>query len=75
MEQRQRPIIESRREQMFPTLSDGDIDRLRRFGDMRRYPVGSFAAKAGEVAPGLQVILRGEVRSRRTKSTCATSRS
>jgi thioredoxin reductase (NADPH) len=62
VEQRQRPIIESRRDQMFPTLSAGDIERLRRFGDVQHYTAGSYAAKAGEVAPGLQVVLRGEVR-------------
>ncbi|RPH54629.1 MAG: cyclic nucleotide-binding domain-containing protein, partial [Lysobacterales bacterium] len=46
---------------MFPTLSDADVTRLRRFGDVQTYRAGEFAAKAGDVAPGLQVILRGEV--------------
>ncbi len=57
----QPPTIESRREQMFPTLSETEVDRLRRFGEQQTYRAGSFAAKAGDVAPGLQVILSGEV--------------
>jgi thioredoxin reductase (NADPH) len=56
-----RPVTESRRSQMFPALSEADVNRLRRFGDVRSYRAGEFAAKAGEVAPGLQVILRGEI--------------
>ncbi|HTL00455.1 MAG TPA: FAD-dependent oxidoreductase [Pseudomonadales bacterium] len=60
MEQ-QRPIIEVRRAQMFPTLSGADIGRLQRFGELRTYRAGTFAAQAGDVAPGLQVILKGEV--------------
>lgn len=59
--QPERPIIDTRRDQMFPTLSDADVARLRRFGDVHMYRAGTFAAKAGDVAPGLQVILRGEV--------------
>ncbi len=59
--QPERPIIDTRRDQMFPTLSDADVARLRRFGDVHTYRAGTFAAKAGDVAPGLQVILRGEV--------------
>src|SRR5262245_53811376 len=54
--------IESRRSQMFPTLSDADVSRLRRFGEPQRYRVGDYAARAGEVAPGLQIVLSGEVR-------------
>jgi hypothetical protein len=61
MESENRSIAESRRAQMFPTLSDVDIDRLRRFGELRTYRAGTFAAQTGAVAPGLQVILRGQV--------------
>ncbi len=56
-----RPIIESRREQMFPILSDAEVGRLRRFGDVQNYRSGAHAARAGDVAPGLQVILSGEL--------------
>jgi thioredoxin reductase (NADPH) len=56
------PTIESRRHQMFPTLSATDVNRLRRFGDERSYRAGEHAARAGAIAPGLQVVLSGEVR-------------
>ena len=32
--------IDTRREQMFPKLEPREIDRLRRFGDVRRYSAG-----------------------------------
>lgn len=60
MEQ-ERSIVDSRREQMFPTLRATEVSRLRRFGEVRTYPAGTLAARSGEIAPGLQVILRGEV--------------
>jgi thioredoxin reductase (NADPH) len=59
--EQQRPIIDLRRDQMFPILSEAEVNRLRRFGQVQTYRAGSFAAKAGDVAPGLQVILSGEV--------------
>jgi thioredoxin reductase (NADPH) len=31
--------IDTRREQMFPKLEPGEIDRLRRFGQVRRLPL------------------------------------
>jgi hypothetical protein len=33
-------VIEARREQMFPILEPAEIDRLRRFGELRSYPAG-----------------------------------
>ena len=53
------PIIEARREQMFPALDAHDIARLRRFGEVRHYESGSPLMKTGEVAPGLYFILSG----------------
>jgi len=55
-------LVDTRRAQMFPTLAAAEIDRLRRFGEVRRYPKGSYIANAGEEAPGLTLILSGEVR-------------
>jgi thioredoxin reductase (NADPH) len=46
---------------MFPTLEPREIERLRRFGELRAYPTGARLVTTGEVAPGLFVILRGEV--------------
>jgi len=55
------PIIEARREQMFPVLDARDIAHLKRFGESRHYEAGASVMKAGEVAPGLVVILSGKV--------------
>ena len=55
------PIIEARREQMFPVLDQRDISRLGRFGEMRRYDIGAAVMKVGEIAPGLVFILAGKV--------------
>jgi thioredoxin reductase (NADPH) len=56
-----RPITEVRAEQMFPTLSPAEINRLHRFGEQRAYRAGDHLAKTGEVTPGMFVILAGEV--------------
>ncbi len=55
------PIIEARREQMFPVLDARDIKHLQRFGEIRHYEIGASVMKAGEVAPGLILILSGKV--------------
>ncbi len=55
-------VMDTRRAQMFPTLASVEIDRLRRFGEVRRFAKGQFLARAGEVTPGLMVILSGTVR-------------
>src|SRR4029079_17304577 len=38
-----------------------EIDRVRRFGDVRRYPAGELLFHAGETVPGMYVILSGRV--------------
>lgn len=55
------PTIASRRDQMFPILTDADIERMRRFGEARTYPAGEHIVTAGTVSPGLIVILSGKV--------------
>ena len=54
-------IIETRRHQMFPTLERAEIERLRRFGEVRRYAAGEALAKVGQVGHGLTIILAGKV--------------
>ncbi|HZZ36837.1 MAG TPA: FAD-dependent oxidoreductase [Caulobacteraceae bacterium] len=54
-------IIDTRRDQMFPTLSAADVDRLRRFGKTRRYAAGEALVRVGETGHGMNVILSGEV--------------
>jgi thioredoxin reductase (NADPH) len=56
-----RPLIEARREQMFPILEPAEIDRLRRFGERRSYAAGDALVKVGEVGHGQIVALAGEV--------------
>jgi thioredoxin reductase (NADPH) len=55
-------IIDTRRDQMFPCLKAEEIDRLRRFGDIAHARAGAVLAKAGEVSPGLMVVLEGRAR-------------
>jgi thioredoxin reductase (NADPH) len=54
-------IIETRRHQMFPTLEHQEIERVRRFGEIRRYAAGEALAKVGEVGAGLSIILAGKI--------------
>ena len=54
--------IDMRREQMFPRLEPREIDRLRRFGEVRRYAAGEALFVTGERAPGMAVVIKGSVR-------------
>ena len=53
--------FDTRREQMFPKLSPVEIDRLRRFGTVRRYRAGEVLFTTGETRPGMFVIISGSV--------------
>lgn len=55
------PIIETRRDQMFPVLESVEIERIRRFGTIRTYAVGDALAVVGKPIEGLKVILSGTV--------------
>jgi len=46
---------------MFPILSAVEIDRVRRFGEVERFPAGEFLFQAGEAVAGMYVILSGRV--------------
>jgi len=54
-------ILEKRRDQALPILEALEIDRIRRFGECRSFEPGSKLFTAGQVAPGLIVILSGKV--------------
>ena len=56
-----RTTIETRRAQMFPTLSAEDLARLRRFGTPRSYPKGAALAVAGKPSEGLVLFYAGEI--------------
>jgi thioredoxin reductase (NADPH) len=55
------PVMEARREQMFPVLDELDIARLKRFGEARHWSAGDYVMKAGEVPPGLVLVLKGRI--------------
>ena len=61
-------IIATRGEQMFPQLSDNELDRLARFGTPRRFGKGEAVAKVGDPSLGLVLILSGEVEILRIES-------
>ena len=54
-------IIETRRDQILPQLDADDIERARRFGEVRRFATGEALAAIGEVGIGLGIILSGQV--------------
>ena len=54
-------IVVTRAAQMFPALSDGDMDRIRRFGTLRTYAAGDPVAVVGQAGLGMILILSGEV--------------
>jgi thioredoxin reductase (NADPH) len=57
--------IDTRREQMFPTLRPEEVDRLRRFGELRHFKAGDALFLTGDIAPGMHVIISGSVRLER----------
>ena len=54
------PALAGRRDQMFPQLTDADIARIHRFGELRRYERGQRLFGAGEPGP-MFVVLKGTV--------------
>ena len=50
-----------RYEQTFPTLTDSEIARMRRFGELRSYEDGEALFETGKVGPGMFVVLSGSV--------------
>ncbi|MEI9429178.1 FAD-dependent oxidoreductase [Mesorhizobium sp. Cs1299R1N3] len=61
MSQSATAIFGARRDQAFPTLAEADIDRMRRFGEASAYAAGAHIFEAGDVSPGLIVVLSGKV--------------
>src|SRR5215218_5740740 len=50
-----------RHEQTFPTLTHPEIERMRRFGELRSYKDGEALFETGKVGPGMFVVLSGHV--------------
>jgi thioredoxin reductase (NADPH) len=53
--------LEQRRDQIFLKFDPVEIGRMRGFGDLRSFAAGERVMTAGEVAPGLFIILAGKV--------------
>jgi thioredoxin reductase (NADPH) len=53
--------LATRREQLFPQLTDAEIARISRFGTVRHYARGDRLLTAGEPAPGMFIVLKGTV--------------
>src|SRR5258707_2568206 len=53
--------LASRFQQMFPVLSPAEIERVRHFGEVRRFLPGEALFQAGKLGPGMCVILSGRV--------------
>jgi thioredoxin reductase (NADPH) len=54
-------LFDQRRDQMVPKLDPLQIERIRRFGEVRSFANGEQIMTAGEVAPGLMVVLAGKI--------------
>jgi thioredoxin reductase (NADPH) len=54
-------LFETRRDQMFPTLEESEVERVRRFGSPRSYKSGEVLAEAGKAPDGLMIVLSGSV--------------
>jgi len=50
-----------RHEQTFPALTAQEIERIRRFGELRRYSDGEILFETGKLGPGMFVLLSGHV--------------
>lgn len=55
------PTLETRRAQMFPTLSSEEVEAARRFGEVRRYRDGECLYESGKTSPGVFVVLSGAI--------------
>ena len=61
MAQPEAPLDESRRPQMYPTLTQAEIARVARFGEPRTYADGEALVRVGDAGFGLSLLLSGEV--------------
>ena len=54
-------LIDTRRAQMYPTLTPDELERLRRFGEPRAFAAGGALARVGESGHGLALVVSGTV--------------
>ena len=55
------PARGPRYQETFPALTAQEIDRLRRYGSLRKYSNGEKLFEAGKISPGMFVVLKGVV--------------
>ena len=53
------PTHGPRYQETFPTLTAVEIDRLRRYGSLRKYSDGEKLFEAGKLSPGMFLVLKG----------------
>src|ERR1700746_3914317 len=51
----------ARPEQTFPTLTEAEIARMRRFGEVRSYKDSELMFETGKPGPGMFVVLAGHI--------------
>jgi thioredoxin reductase (NADPH) len=56
-----RALLHGRFDQAFPTLTDAELARVRRYGSVRRFADGEFLFEAGKPRLGMFVLLSGHV--------------
>jgi thioredoxin reductase (NADPH) len=54
-------VTETRRDQVFLALTPAELERMRRFGEYRKYDTGQALFRIGERGHGLFVILSGSI--------------
>ena len=54
-------VLARRFDQMFPVLSSPEIERIRRFGDVRRFGPGELLCRVGKPSPGMYLVLSGRL--------------
>ena len=54
--------LSTRRHQMFPKLTAEEIERMRRFGELRHWQPGDLLFETGLPGPGMFVMLSGAVK-------------
>jgi len=54
--------LETRAHQMFPRLTDNEIERMSRFGTAAHWRQGEWLFRMGETGRGMVVVLKGLVR-------------
>lgn len=48
--------------QMFPVLTEAELERVRRFGSLTHHAKGELLYRAGNLCPGVFVLLAGRIR-------------